>query len=61
VTSYRYQSGSFVPAVDPAKAAFTPSDGAALRTTIDHGSLEYPGGIASRTTREKRKTRLYVI
>ncbi|SHI15771.1 hypothetical protein, partial [Desulfofustis glycolicus] len=26
--------------------------GAALRTTIDHGSLEHPDGIASRTTRE---------
>lgn len=52
VTSYRYQSGSFAPAVDPAKAVFTPGDGAALRVTIDHGSLEHPDGIASRTTRE---------
>lgn len=54
VDSYFYSYGNYIPATSPGNSTFQiTEDGLALCTTIVHGTINNPNGIANKTTKEE--------
>ena len=52
LTTYTYEKGQFQLSPDPGRSRFIPGEGKAVRTTVTHGTVAHPEGIAFQTTRE---------
>ncbi|MGD9331201.1 MAG: hypothetical protein PVJ53_07805, partial [Desulfobacterales bacterium] len=52
LATYSYEMGQFQLSPDPGRSRFIPGEGKALRTTVTHGTVAHPEGIAFQTTCE---------
>jgi len=50
--TYTYETGTYTSNAIPLLCSFTAGTGDAFRTTVTHGTVSSPGGVANRTTRE---------
>ncbi len=52
LTTYVYETGTFSPSADPARAEFFVGEGTAVRLSTLYGTEEFPDGIAFQTVKE---------
>ena len=50
--SYTYEYGVYVPGTNPGEGQFTAGSGVNIRTTVAHGTVDNPSGIANKTTKD---------